>query len=162
MAKPKKDPGPIAFTATIEQGGDAGEAAWVVFPYDLKEMYGIGNLVPVVATFDGIEYRGSIAKMGPQPLLLVRKDVRAKLSKAGGDTVDVILTLDRSERKVEVPDDLQHALAGHQTAAANFKRMSYTKRREYADWVTSAKREGTRKSRVSKAVEMLAKGKALS
>jgi hypothetical protein len=132
MAKPTKDPGPIVFTATIEQGGDAREAAWVVFPRDLKEAYGIGNLVPVVATFDGVEYRGSIAKMGGQPLLLVRKDVRAKLGKAGGDTVDVTVTLDKSERKVEVPDDLQHALAGHQTAAANFKRMSYTTRREFA------------------------------
>ena len=79
----RKTPDSISFTATIEQGGDAGEAAWIVFPYDLKETYGIGNLVPVVATFDGIEYRGSIAKMGPEPMLLIRKDVRAKLGKAG-------------------------------------------------------------------------------
>jgi hypothetical protein len=162
MAKPTKDPGPIVFTATIEQGGDAREAAWVVFPRDLKEAYGIGNLVPVVATFDGVEYRGSIAKMGGQPLLLVRKDVRAKLGKAGGDTVDVTVTLDKSERKVAVPDDLQDALAGHPTAAGNFERMSFTKRREYAAWISSAKREDTRKSRVAKAVEMIAKGKALS
>ncbi len=64
MPKPTKNPGPISFTATIEQGGDEGEATWVVFPHDLKELYGIGNLVPVVATFDGIEYRGASRRWG--------------------------------------------------------------------------------------------------
>jgi Domain of unknown function (DUF1905) len=78
MPKPTKDPGPISFTATIRQSDASGAAGFVAFPYDLKELYGIGNLVPIVATFDGIEYRGSIAKVGPEPLLLIRKDVRQK------------------------------------------------------------------------------------
>jgi hypothetical protein len=160
-AKPTKNPGLISFTATIEQGGDEGEAAWIVFPYDLKEMYGIGNLVPVVATFDGIEYRGSIAKMGPEPLLLIRKDVRAQLGKAMGDTVDVKVMLDTSKREVDVPKDLQRALEGHLKAKTGFGKMSYSNRREYVQWIESAKRAETRASRVAKAVEMLAEGKRL-
>ena len=161
MPKPTKNPGPISFTATIEQGDDAGEAAWIVFPYDLKETYGIGNLVPVVATFDGVEYRGSIAKMGPEPLLLIRKDVRAKLGKAGGDTVEVKVTLDTSTREVKVPDDLERALRGHSQAKAGFDGMSYSNRREYVQWIESAKKAETRASRVGKAVEMLAARKPL-
>jgi Bacteriocin-protection, YdeI or OmpD-Associated/Domain of unknown function (DUF1905) len=162
MPKPTKNPGPICFTATIEQGDDAGEAAWIVFPYDLKETYGIGNLVPVVATFDGVEYRGSIAKMGPEPLLLIRKDVRAQLGKAGGDTMQVKVTLDMSKREVEVPDDLQRALDEHPRAKAGFDGLSYSNRREYVQWLESAKRVETREARVAKAVELLAGGKRLS
>jgi hypothetical protein len=161
MPKPTKDPGPISFTATIEQGGDEGEAAWIVFPYDLKETYGIGNLVPVVATFDGVEYRGSIAKMGPEPLLLIRKDVRAQLGKAGGDTVQVKVTLDTSTREVKVPEDLQKTLDEHPKSKMQFEKLSYSNQREYVQWIESAKRAETRKSRVVKAVEMLTKGRPL-
>jgi Bacteriocin-protection, YdeI or OmpD-Associated/Domain of unknown function (DUF1905) len=161
MAKPTKDPGPISFTATIEQGEDGGEAAWVVFPSDLKETYGVGNLVPVVATFDGIEYRGSIAKMGPEPLLLIRKDVRARLGKAKGATVEVNVTLDTTKREVEVPEDLLRALEAHGAAKSWFNKLSYSHRREYVQWIESAKKADTRESRVARAVELLAEGKAL-
>ena len=161
MPKATKDPGTISFTATIEQGGDAGEAAWIVFPYELKETYGIGNLVPVVATFDGIEYRGSIAKMGPEPMLLIRKDVRAKLGKAGGDMVEVKVTLDTSKREVDVPDDLGRALEERPRAKASFEKLSYSNRREYVQWIESAKRAETRTSRVAKSVVMLSEGRPL-
>jgi hypothetical protein len=161
MAKATKDPGTLSFTATIEQGDDMGEAAWIVFPYDLKETFGIGNLVPVVSTFDGVEYRGSIAKMGPQPLLLIRKDVRAKLGKAKGDTVEVKVSLDTSERKVDVPEDLQTALSENPRAKATFAKLSYSDRREYVQWIESAKRTETRESRLAKAIQILAEGKRL-
>jgi hypothetical protein len=160
LAKPTKDPGPISFTATIEQGQDGGEAAWVVFPYDLKETYGVGNLVPVVATFDGIEYRGSIAKMGPVPLA-IRKDVRARLGKAKGATVEVNVMLDTSKRDVEVPEDLLRALEARRAAKSCFNKLSYSHRREYVQWIESAKKADTRESRVVRAVELLAEGKGL-
>ncbi len=48
--------------------------------------------------------------MGPEPMLLIRKDVRAKLGKAGGDTVEVKVTLDTSKREVKVPEDLQKSV----------------------------------------------------
>jgi Bacteriocin-protection, YdeI or OmpD-Associated/Domain of unknown function (DUF1905) len=162
MPNATKDPGTISFTATVEQGDDEGEAAWIVFPHDLKATYGIGNLVPVIATFDGIEYRGSIAKMGPEPLLLIRKDVRAQLGKAKGDTVEVKVTLDTSKREVEVPEDLERALEGNPKSKAGFDGMSYSRRREYVQWIESAKRAKTRESRVAKAVKMVAEGKKLN
>jgi uncharacterized protein DUF1905 len=88
MPNPTKDPGPISFKATIEQPEDFPSGAYITFPCDLKELYGIGNLVPVEAIFDDVEYRGSIAKMGGPAILILRKDVRAKLGKGPGDTVN--------------------------------------------------------------------------
>jgi bifunctional DNA-binding transcriptional regulator/antitoxin component of YhaV-PrlF toxin-antitoxin module len=161
MPKPTKNPGTITYTATIDQEDSEGVAAWVVFPHDLKELYGIGNLVPVVATFDGIEYRGSIAKMGPQPLLLIRKDIRAKLGKRGGDTVEVTVTLDDKPRTAVVPEDLSSALAANPAAAREFEAFSYSNRKEYVDWITSAKRSETRERRIAKAVGLIAQGKPL-
>jgi bifunctional DNA-binding transcriptional regulator/antitoxin component of YhaV-PrlF toxin-antitoxin module len=161
MPKPTKDPGPLAFTATIEQDDSSGAAGFIVFPYDLKETYGIGNLVPVVATFDGIEYRGSIAKMGPEPLLLIRKDVREKLGKAAGDPVEVTVTVDKSAREVDVPDDLTQALNANPGAKSNFENLAYSHQRNYVLWINEAKRAQTRDTRVHKAVEMLSAGKRL-
>lgn len=153
-----KDPGPISFTATIEQGGHDG-GAWVVFPHDLKTLYGIGNLVPVVVTFDGVEYRGIIAKMGPEPRLLVRKDIRQQLGKHGGDSIQVTVMLDTQPRIVEVPHDVREALAGNPGSRATFDRLSYTYRKEYIHWITSAKLQAARQRRIAGAMQKLADGK---
>lgn len=133
----------------------------MVFPYDLKETYGIGNLVPVVVTFDVVEYRGSIAKMGGQALLLIRKEIREKLGKGRGDRVEVTVAVDSAPRAVEVPDDLKKELARRSESKTAFEKMSYSHQREYVQWIETAKRAETRSTRVAKAVEMLAEGKRL-
>lgn len=133
----------------------------MVFPYDLKKTYGKGNLVPVVATFDGIEYRGSIAKMGSEPLLLVRKGIREKIGKGAGDEVRVTVTLDAGRREAKVPADLETALAARPASREQFEKLSYSHKREYVEWIEGAKRDETREARVGKAVEMLVEGKPL-
>jgi hypothetical protein len=158
MPKATLDPGPISFKATIEQPAD-GPGAFIVFPHDLKELYGIGNLVPVVATFDDVEYRGSIAKMGGPPILIVRKDVREQIGKQAGDTIDVTVALDTQPRELKVPDDLAAALNADADARRKFDDMSYSHRREYVRWIDEAKREETRGRRVQQAVEMIRAGK---
>jgi uncharacterized protein YdeI (YjbR/CyaY-like superfamily) len=61
---------------------------------------------------------------------------------------------------VAVPKDLAASLKKNAKASATFDAMSPSKRREYADWVTEAKGEDTRKRRVATAVEWLAEGKS--
>lgn len=160
MALQLKDPGTISFAATIHQGGHDG-GSWVVFPCDLKETYGKGNLVPVVATFDGVEYRGSIAKMGGEALLLVRKAIRERLGKSAGDEVQVTVALDANRREVQVPEDLRKALSRQRASREMFEMLSYSHQREYVEWIESAKRAETRETRVAQAVQMLREGKRL-
>lgn len=57
-------------------------------------------------------------------------------------------------KNVEVPDDLQQALDKHKTAAAFFKDLSYGYKKEYVEWVTTAKREETRRDRIAKVVAL--------
>src|SRR3954464_2872053 len=113
MARTYKNPGPISFTAVIQRNTNvANSSAWIEFPHDLKETYGVGNLVPFKATFDDrVTYRGSLAKMGgPNAMLLLRKDVRAELGKEPGDSVDVVVELDDKPRELTVAPDIKKAL----------------------------------------------------
>lgn len=66
--------------------------AYVEIPFDLKAEFGKGR-VPVLATFDGEPYQGSLVRMEtPGHIIGLRKDIRAKIGKQPGDTVRVTMT----------------------------------------------------------------------
>jgi uncharacterized protein YdeI (YjbR/CyaY-like superfamily) len=44
-------------------------------------------------------------------------------------------------------------------AKALFDKLSYTHQKEYVNWITEAKKEETRQTRVIKTIEMLKQGK---
>jgi uncharacterized protein YdeI (YjbR/CyaY-like superfamily) len=66
------------------------------------------------------------------------------------------MEVDAEERVVIAPEDLRKALDKNNTAKAIFERLSYTHKKEYVEWVESAKQEETRKRRVEKAIAQLA------
>ncbi len=154
------DPGPIEFEAVVQ---GAGSGTWVEVPFDLKQTYGKGNLVPIVATFNGtVRYQGSLAKMGgPAPMLLLRNDVRDQLQVQAGDVVQVRLELDTAPRVVSLPDDVQALVDADPVAAATWETLAPSHRREYARWVDEAKRPETRQRRVEETVRKLAAGEKL-
>jgi hypothetical protein len=157
MTKQYKNPGPLAFTATILRNGDVNNSsAYIPFPYDLKETFGVGNLVPFKATFDGrVTYSGSLAKMGgPEAMLLLRKDVRAALGKGPGETVGVVVELDDKPRELAIAKDVKTALlsAG---VWEKFEKLAYTHRKEYVRWIEDAKKPETRTNRIQKMCEMI-------
>ena len=63
-------------------------------------------------------------------------------------------------RTIVVPDDLAAALAGNAKARATFDAFSPTHKREYIDWITGAKRDETRATRLATALEWMAEGKS--
>ena len=85
------------FNAVIQKVPDQ-DAAYIVFPYDLKKEFGKGRQT-VHATFDGEPYDGSIVNMGVKNpdgsvcyIIGIRKDIRAKIGKQAGDSVRVTIT----------------------------------------------------------------------
>ncbi|MEO6324883.1 MAG: YdeI/OmpD-associated family protein, partial [Thermoanaerobaculia bacterium] len=62
--------------------------------------------------------------------------------------------------KSEVPGDLAAALKKNKEAAATFEGFSQSKRNEYIEWLTEAKRDETRQKRLATTLEWLAEGKA--
>ncbi len=61
-------------------------------------------------------------------------------------------------RAVEVPADFQTALDGRPEVKAFFDGLAYSHRKEYVSWITGAKREETRKSRIERALDKLGSG----
>lgn len=129
-------------------------------PFDVNEVFG-SKRVKVNATFDGVEYRGSVVSMGGCYLIGITQDIRSKMGKNFGDNVFVTLEKDTEERKVEIPEDLAAALNRYDRAKTAFQSLSYTAQKEYVTWITSAKREAARSERVKKTLELLSEGKKL-
>ncbi|MBL0742170.1 YdeI/OmpD-associated family protein [Chryseolinea lacunae] len=147
------------FTATLEKPGDIN-GAYVTVPFDVKELYGTGGLVKVNVTFDGHPYRGVLSPMGKgRHIIIVRKDICDAIGKKAGDTVKVTLAPDTAERTVAIPKDLQDAFGQNSAAKTFFDTLSYTNRKEYVVWITSAKKKETRTKRLSETVARLHAGK---
>ena len=84
------------FRATIERSGDM-DAAYVVVPVDIREVYGVGRL-KVEATFDSEPYSGCVVNMGVKDaeghicyIIGITKAIRQQIGKSFGDTVKVTL-----------------------------------------------------------------------
>lgn len=131
-----------------------GGGAWVEVPGAVVAALGGGGRIPVLATFDGVSYRGSIASMGGCMALGVLKSIRSELGKGDGDAVTVTVERDTGERVVEVPEDLAAALAEAGVREA-FDGLSYSHRREHVNAINDAKKPETRARRIAKAVEMV-------
>ncbi len=79
-----------AFEAVIRKVPDI-DGAYVEVPFDVRKIFGKGR-VKVHATFDGMEYNGSLVRMGtPGHIIGIRKDIRAAIGKQPGDTVHVTI-----------------------------------------------------------------------
>ncbi len=58
------------------------------------------------------------------------------------------------------PDEFADAVSKNKKAKASFEQMPPSHKREYVEWITSAKGEATRARRIAQAVEWIAEGKS--
>lgn len=92
------------FEAVIEPVPDKG-GAFVRFPHDIRKDFGVGRAKASIS-FDGEAYMGSIVNMGLKNadgsicyIIGVRKDIRSKIGKQAGDTVNVTVEIQSEQRK---------------------------------------------------------------
>ena len=140
------------------QRDDRGAVSFVV-PDEVVESFRSGKRPPVQTTINGYPYRTRLSVYGGISYVALRKDVLEVAGVAAGDSVNVTIDLDQAPREVEVPPELTRALNADRAAQAAFEKLSYTHRKEWANWIAEAKREETRKRRVRQAVEGLRSGK---
>jgi hypothetical protein len=149
-----------SFTALLERISKDMDAAYVRVPLDVERVYGTKGQVKVQVTFDGHPYRGSLANMGQGCHVIgVTKDIRGAIGKTIGDKVSVTIRRDLAERIVEVPPMLLKLLNINPAAKAFFEGLSYTNRKEYAVWISSAKKPETTERRLSETIKKLIAGK---
>lgn len=133
-------------TELLKLGNNVG----IEVPEDIVLGFGVGKRVPVIVTIEGYSYPSTTAVMGGNYLLPLAKEHREKIGVAGGETHEVTLTHDTSNRETPVPDSL--AAAGVRAA---FDALAPSKRKEHVRQVTSAKAEETRNRRIRKIVDSL-------
>ena len=143
------------FRAPVRSSDRGGGGHLVDVPPEVVEALGGKGRIPVIATFDGVPYRGSIVRMGGVAVLGVQKAILAKAGVSVGDSLTIVVRNDEAPREVEVPDDLAEAFAQNDPARAAFEGLSFSHKREYVDAINEAKRPETRARRVERTIQAL-------
>lgn len=132
------------------------DSAYVEIPFDVQKEFGTRGQVKVVASFEGFEYRGSLATMGHHCHIIgITQKVRLAIEKNAGDTIHVIIKKDEEPRTVEIPEDFNALLDLWPEARTLFENLSFTNRKEYVQWITSAKKIETRERRLMESIRRL-------
>jgi hypothetical protein len=148
------------FKAKLKEGTAGGGGHLVEVPEKVVEGLGGKGRIPVKVKFNGVPYRGSIIRYGGRTMIGVTKAIIAKTGASVGDTLDIVAENDDAPREVELPADLAKALRAEKLTRT-WKQLSFTRRREFAEWVGSAKREETRATRLEQAIALISEGKKL-
>ena len=144
------------FKAEIQ--AEEGGGAFVFFPFDAEKEFDTKGRVAVTATFDDVPYSGSLMQCGgSRHMLGILKAIQKQIGKEPGNLIEVVVWKDDAERTVAVPAEFEK-LMRKEGLLSFFEQLSYTHRKEYCRWITEAKKEETRLSRLEKAVGMLKKG----
>lgn len=136
-----------------------GGVLLVEVPQRVVKALGETRRPPVRATLNGVTYRTTVAVYGGKYYLPARREIREAARLSPGRPVRIRLELDTVPRTVDVPRDLAVALSADAGARATFDGLAFSHRREYVEWITGAKREETRASRVAKTLVALRAGK---
>lgn len=148
------------FEAELRSKGPGGAWTYLAIPFDVLAAFGTRARVAVSGTINGFAFQNSLMPEGDGThSMMVSKELQAGAGAVAGDVVTVVLQRDEQQRVVSVPRELEAALEQSPAAAATFAAMSYSQKKEYADWISSAKQQATQESRTAKAIQMLAEGK---
>ena len=95
--------------------------------------------------------KARVAKVIAQGLMMPIGLAKIEEAKANGEWDKA----SQRENTASIPADLKRALQAHKTAQRNFQAAPPSQKRMFINWVTSAKRDETRRKRIAQAVEML-------
>jgi Bacteriocin-protection, YdeI or OmpD-Associated/Domain of unknown function (DUF1905) len=154
----------IRFSATLFRPVATAKAvAWtfLTLPKEASAKLPSRGMTSVEGTFNGLAYRGTLEPDGQGGhWLKVDRKLREAAGAEPGDVVSLEIAPVAEEPEPRVPADLRKALAAaHPKARAVWSDITPVARRDWIQWIESAKREATRLKRIESACEMLAKGK---
>jgi hypothetical protein len=144
----------VSFTTTLLKA-EGLNATGISIPPDVIAALGKQKRPKVIVTVNGYTYRTTVAPYGNVFMLPVSQEHRSAAGLQAGDQIEVTLELDIEPRTVEIPPELQTALASKDGALAAFEALSYTNRKEMARQVSDAKTQETRDRRIAKILASL-------
>ncbi len=145
-----------SFQGRLTARGPGGAWTFLEIPFRVEEVFGSKSRVAVSGTMNGFAFRNSLLSQGDGThAMAVSKQLQAGAGAKAGDTVAVVLEVDKGERVVEIPMELKKALAASKVAAKAFEALSVSHRKEFAEWIGGAKKPETRLARAEKALPMI-------
>ena len=154
----------ICFTATLLRPKTTAKAvSWtfLTLPKEASAKLPSRSMTSVEGTFNGVAFQATLEPdgQGGHWLKVDRKMREAAGAEAGGVVTLEIATV-AEEPEPKVPAELRKALAAaHAKSRAVWSDITPVARRDWIQWIESAKREETRLKRIESACDMLAKGK---
>lgn len=106
------------------------------------------SLVSFDDTWSAFAFRRAGEKDAARTLIAERK---------AGEAKPIDEWIDKDKREVRFPPDLQKALKGMKEETAFLTSLSFTNKKEYVEWIVTAKKPETRAERVRGTVDRLAK-----
>jgi hypothetical protein len=138
--------------------GATGGSAMVNLPAEVGLALGKTGPAPVRCRINNIEFRTTISPTGiGTHTMVLNQQLRREASFKPGDDVLLRLELDSEPRVVEVPVDVQAALQARPAAEARFAKLSFSHKKEYMDYIDSAKSPETRTRRLGQLLAKLTK-----
>ena len=142
----------LHFDGRLESDQDA---CYIRVPPEVMTALGDKKRLPVKVTVNGYTYRTTVAVYGGKFYLGVRREIREAAGVTAGDQLTVGLEYDAEFRPVDLPDALRAALEADAAMAAAFEKLSYTRKKEFVQWVSGAKRPETQRRRMEQALATL-------
>ncbi|MFT4177870.1 MAG: YdeI/OmpD-associated family protein [Thermomonas sp.] len=153
---------PIRFKATLLRPAMPKNATWrfLRLPKSASARLPSRGMVSVEGMFAGQPFKATLEPDGEGSHWL--KVPRALHEAAGieaSDTVALEIAPAAKEPEPRLPPDLRKALAGAPAALAQWKTITAAARRDFIQWLSTAKQVDTRARRIRNACDMLAAGK---
>lgn len=157
-------PGVIGFTATLLRPKTTGRPVkwtFLILPASASSQLPSRGQTTVNGLLRGVPFQATLEPDGRGGhWLKVNHALSTRAKVAPGDTVSLELAPVEKEPEPKIPVDLREAIAAASpNVRANWSRITPIARRDFIQWITSARRPETRTRRVAAACDMLAKGK---
>ena len=148
--------GAQSFEAPLEHGDR--RLGWIItrIPFEVEKLWGTKGLLKVKGSINGFAFRTSLFPTGGgHHILLVNKRMQAGAKAAVGAVARFRLEPDTEERTVATPAELSEALAEDRALRRWYDRLSYSIRKEIADWILGVKSAEARERRAAQMAERL-------
>lgn len=155
-------PSLVSFKAKLLRPLTPKNAAWsfLVLPADASAKLPTRSMVTVEGSLEGQPFESTLEPDGQgSHWLKVPRALREAAGANLGDTVALAITPAEEQAEPRVPSDLRKALCADANAHARWKSLTPVARRDWIQWIQSAKKAETRDRRVATTGDRLASGK---
>ena len=111
--------------------------------------------IPVKGTVNGKEFKQNLMKYKGEWRLYINMMMLKDSPKRIGETVDVFIEYDNSERKISMHPDLEKAISENPVALRNFENLTSSRKSELIKYINQLKTEKSNHRKIQKIIQHL-------